>query len=159
MRAVALVVVAMAALGACASTADVEVAPNAADPVCASVVLALPQELADLPRLETSSQGTAAWGDASAPVALRCGVEPLPPTTDPCVTVTDPSGVRVDWVAVEDPSQTSASGGTLWTFTTYGREPAVEVVVPPEVTAGRSASFLVDLGPAVAETEQVRECL
>ena len=31
---------------------------------------------------------------------LRCGVEPLPPTTDRCVTADDGAGTSVDWVTV-----------------------------------------------------------
>ena len=56
-----------------------------------------------------------AWGDPA--VVARCGVTPLGPTTLDCIEV---SGV--DWVA--EP----LSDGVR--FTTYGRSPAVEVLVP-----------------------------
>ena len=46
-----------------------------------------------------------------------------------------------------------------WTFTTYGREPAVELHVPAAVAAERSTAFVDQLGPAVALTEQVRSCV
>jgi len=121
------------------------------------VVLALPERLADSERLDTSSQATAAWGDPAAPIVLRCGVDPLPPTTDKCVTATDAAGVSVDWVAVEGPAD--AGGAARWTFTTYGREPAVEVTVPKQVTSGGSTSFLVDLGNAIQKTARLRSCL
>lgn len=130
---------------------SVPVAPHAADPLCADVVLALPQDLGAMPRLRTGSQATVAWGEESDPVVLRCGVEPPGPTTDPCVTADD-GAASVDWVSVED------SDGT-WTFTTYGRSPAVEVVVPASVAAASSTSFLLDLGPAVARVAQTRACL
>nr|WP_239069117.1 DUF3515 family protein [Cellulomonas phragmiteti] len=140
------------ALSACASTAHVTVAPHATDPVCASVVLALPASLGDgLDRVDTDAQATAAWGDPRAAVVLRCGVEPLGPTTERCQSVTTPQGPTVDWVVVEDDGR--------WTFTTYGRVPAVELVVPQAVATTRSTSFVDLLGPAVALTEQERRCL
>lgn len=154
-RAVGAVGLAGALLVGCASPVGVPAAPYAHDPVCAEVVLALPRELVGMPRLTTSSQATAAWGDRAHPVVLRCGVEPPPPTTDPCVTADD-GVVAVDWIAVEgEPGPKGAD----WTFTTYGRVPAVEVRVPAAVAAERSTSFLLDLGPAVARVEQTRSCL
>lgn len=157
-RAVAALVVGAGLVGVagCSSPVGVPAAPYAADPVCAEVVLALPRELAGMPRLVTSSQATVAWGDRSAPVVLRCGVEPPPPSTDPCVNADDGT-VSVDWLAVE--GEAGPDGSADWTFVTYGREPAVEVRVPAQVTATRSTSFLVDLGPAVARVEQTRACL
>jgi hypothetical protein len=144
-------------LGGCASPVSVDAAPFADDPVCAEVILALPDELGEAPRTDTTSQATAAWtaGDARDAIVLRCGVEPLPPTTEQCVTATDETGLSVDWVTTPGDEAT----GTPWTFTTYGRLPAVEVVVPTSVTSERSTSFLVDLGRAIAHTEQVRECV
>jgi hypothetical protein len=153
---VALVLLALVALSACTSPVVVPAAPHAADPLCAEIVLALPRELDGMPRLATGSQATVAWGNRTDPVVLRCGVEPPPPTTDPCVTADDGT-TAVDWVAVEGAAD--AAGAAPWTFTTYGRTPAVEVVVPASVTATRSTSFLIDLGPAVARVDQTRACL
>ena len=81
---------------------DVAAAPFADDPVCAEVVLGLPAVLAEAERIDTTSQGTAAWThDAPADaIVLRCGVEPLPPTTEQCVTRRTAPGVSVDWVTV-----------------------------------------------------------
>lgn len=155
MPAVALLL-AVSALAGCTSAVPVEAAPYAHDPVCAEVVLALPRDLEGLPRLGTTSQASVAWGDRSAPVVLRCGVEPPPPTTDACVSADDGS-IAVDWVTRTGPEQ--PNGGAEWTFTTYGRSPAVEVHVPAEVTAERSTSFLVDLNTAVSKIEQTRFCL
>lgn len=145
----------LAATAGCSSVVSVPAAPHAADPLCAEVLLALPDDLDGMPRVRTGSQATAAWGDAADPVVLRCGVEPPPPTTDPCLTADDGT-TAVDWVAVTEPTP---DGGETWTFTTYGRTPAVEVVVPASVTAVRSTSFLIDLGPPVARVEQTRACL
>ena len=145
---------------ACSSPLTVPAAPHAADPRCAEIVLALPDDLDGMPRIGTGSQATVAWGDRDAPVVLRCGVEVPPPTTDPCVTVDD-GLVSVDWLAVEAapeaPGPDDPAAGD-WTFTTFGREPAVEVLVPAEVAATRSTSFLVDLGPAMARVVQTRAC-
>ena len=143
-------------LAGCSSAVVVDVAPYAAEPVCASVVLALPHDLDDLPHLRTTSQATTAWGDPDDPVVLRCGVEPPGPTTDQCVTAEDDAS-SVDWVAVPGPAD--ENGAADWTFTTYGRSPAVEVRVPASVTASRSTSFLLELGPAVSQVEQTRRCL
>lgn len=143
-------------LAGCSSPVGVPAAPHAADPRCAEVVLALPRELAGMARLTTSSQATVAWGERDAPVVLRCGVEPPPPSTDPCVTADD-GVVAVDWLAVEGEPGPDGTGD--WTFTTYGRDPAVEVLVPASVAATRSTSFLIDIGPAVARVEQTRSCL
>ncbi len=145
-----------AALAGCSSAVVVEAAPHAADPLCASVVLALPQDLDGLPRLRTTSQVTVAWGDPSDPVVLRCGVEPPGPTTDQCVTAADEAS-SVDWLAVSGPAD--ETGAADWTFTTYGRSPAVEVTVPASVTSTRSTAFLLELGPAIAQVEQTRRCL
>jgi hypothetical protein len=146
-----------ALLAGCASAVQVSAAPFADDPVCAEVMLALPQVLAEAERWDTTSQGTAAWVHDSPQdaIVLLCGVDPLPPTTDQCVDATDAAGRSIDWVTV--PGDEAAD--TPWRFTTYGREPAVEVRVPTSVTSERSTSFLVDLGLAVSHTEQVRECL
>ncbi|WP_421734333.1 DUF3515 domain-containing protein [Cellulomonas sp.] len=143
----------IAVLAGCASVVPVDVAPHATDPQCASVVLAMPDSLGDgLPQRDTNAQATTAWGDASAPVVLRCGVEPLGPTTEHCQSVETPGGPSIDWVVVE-----GEDGG--WTFTTYGREPAVELHVPAEVADERSTAFVDQLGPAVALTEPTRSCV
>ena len=163
------------ALAACAPGVSVAEAPHGADPVCASVVLALPDQLGDLPRLRTTSQASAAWGTAAAPVVLRCGVEVPGPTTVHCVSVDTPDGPSIDWLVVQDgaaggatagptPTGQPTAGGTAgtsdWTFTTYGRVPAVEVHVPAAVAAARSTTFLDGLATAIAaHTQQLRSCL
>lgn len=151
----ALAALLLATVAGCASAVPVTAAQYADDPLCAEVVLALPAELAGLPKLTAGGQATAAWGDPRDPVVLRCGVEPPPPTTDPCVTADDGDSA-VDWVAVAGPE---VDGSAPWTFTTYGRSPAVEVLVPAAVTAEHSTSFLIDLGPAISRVEQTRSCL
>ncbi|MGV8977324.1 MAG: DUF3515 domain-containing protein [Cellulomonas sp.] len=144
-------------LAACAPAASVAEAPHGDDPVCASVVLALPDRLGDLPRLHTTSQASAAWGTATVPVVLRCGVEVPGPTTVHCVSVQTPDGPSIDWLAV--PDDAASQGTTAWTFTTYGRDPAVEVRVPAAVASTRSTAFLDTIGPAIAKVAATRACL
>jgi len=140
-------------LAGCAGAVPVDVATNATEPVCASVVLAAPDSLGEgLPQRDTTAQASTAWGDDDAPIVLRCGVEPLGPTTERCQSVETPGGPSIDWVVVEDDDGD-------WTFTTYGREPAVELHVPAEVAAERSTAFVDQLGQAVALTEKVRSCV
>jgi hypothetical protein len=55
----------------------------------------------------------------------------------------------VDWVLREE--------GSLWTATTYGRDPAVEVLFDTEKVA--SSTVLVELQNAVSRIEQTRECV
>ena len=155
----ATVAAAGAVLAGCTPTIGVKVAPHAAEPVCAEVVLALPKDLGGLPQLRTSAQATAAWGRPGAAVTLRCGVPELGPTPDECTTVTSPDGTSVDWVLAEEPASGTGDADADWTFTTYGRTPAVEVHVPGVVREERSINFLDELGPAVARTERVRGCL
>lgn len=154
--AVLLSVVAVTTLAGCATRVAVEPAPSAGDPVCATVVLSLPDTLGGLPRLLTDSQASVAWGDPTHPVVLRCGVEPPGPTTDQCVTADDGT-YSVDWVAV--PGEADAEGYADWTFTTYGRSPAVEVFVPRQVTDTRSTAFLMELGRAISQVPATRHCV
>ena len=68
-------------------------------------------------RVETTAdtEAVVAWGDP--PVIARCGLGALGPTTEQCLDVDG-----VDWVVRE------ASDGAV--FTTFGRDPAIEVLVP-----------------------------
>ncbi|THJ64953.1 DUF3515 domain-containing protein [Arthrobacter echini] len=136
-------VVLVLALAGCSSTVSIDAAEDAADPRCADVMLALPPVVAEHEQRQTDSQATSAWGDPSQ-VVLRCGVGVPGPTTDPCVTVND-----VDWVLRE--------GDPAWTATSYGRDPAVEVLFDPEEVA--SSTVLVELGNAVSRVEQTRACV
>ncbi|MHA7238470.1 DUF3515 family protein [Arthrobacter sp. TMS1-12-1] len=127
----------------CSSVVDVDPAGDAANARCADVMIALPPTVAENEQRETNSQATSAWGDPSR-VVMRCGVDVPGPTTDPCVTVND-----VDWVVRE--------GDPAWTATTYGRDPAIEVLFDPDEVA--SSTVLVELGDAVARVERTRACV
>lgn len=111
---------------------DVAVPAGGADATCARLATGLPDRLVDQARRSTSSDSpaVAAWGDPA--VLWRCGVTPPGPTSDQCLAVDG-----VDWIA------SPLDDGTA--FTTYGREPAVQVLVPdryapePLVLPGLSA--------------------
>ena len=107
---------------------------------CADVLALLPTSLAGAARRDTTGgPGTAAWGDPA--ILLRCGVEPVGATTQPCVGVPGPDG-DVDWVVL-------ALDDTGAIVRTFGREPAVEVEVPAGYGPA-PVSVLPDLGDAVS---------
>ena len=135
-----------AVLTGCAPAVTVDPAENAADPGCAPAMLAMPEAVGEHERRETTSQGTTAYGDPTAAV-VRCGVTPPGPTTDVCSSVND-----VDWLVRQDEED-----GSLWTATTFGRDPAVEVVF--DGTAVPSSTLLVELGSAVERIPAGRRCL
>ena len=170
----AWIVVPALLVGGCASPVPVDPPAHATDPACAALVLATPDSLGDgLARRRTTAQATTAWGDPA--IVLRCGVEPPGPTTERCVTVQSAQGPSIDWLVVQDgatggatagptptgqPTAGSTPGTSDWTFTTYGRVPAVEVHVPAAVAAARSTTFLDGLATAIAaHTQQQRSCL
>lgn len=130
-------------LTACAGSVSMEPAPHANDPDCAAVTVRLPDALGELAKRETTAQATGAWGDPAS-VLLHCGVEPIGPTTMPCFSVNG-----VDWVRDD-------SEAPIYRFTTYGRTPAVEVVIDNDHASG---SALLDLSPAVSVIEQTSKCL
>ncbi|ACZ31302.1 hypothetical protein Xcel_2284 [Xylanimonas cellulosilytica DSM 15894] len=135
---------------ACTPTIAVDAAPDAANPACAPVMLALPTTLAgDLAKAKTTAQATAAWGTGGAAVTLRCGVEPPGPSAD-CQQVDSGRNV-VDWIVRE------GEDGT-WRFTTYGRDPAIEVTIPPAVRETHSSSMVIDLAQAVSLVEATKTC-
>lgn len=140
------------ALVGCAPTVALPVAEDAANPLCARVIVALPGTVAGLEARETDAQGTGAWG-SPAGVILRCGVAAPDPTSSECLPVGG-----VDWIRDDskDPD---------FTFTTYGRTPAVEVLIDsdgdPEVdddgVSGLEA--LTDLASAIALIPQDGKCI
>ncbi|WP_243695953.1 DUF3515 domain-containing protein [Labedella phragmitis] len=133
-------------LTGCATAVSLDPADAANDPDCAYVSVALPPTVADQPKRDTDAQGTGAWG-SPASILLRCGVDVPEPTTLECTTVNG-----VDWI-IDD------SDAPNYRFTTYGRDPAIEVIVDSDVVHGSTA--LVDLEPAVSNvpTEPFTACV
>ncbi len=107
------------ALGGCAGPVEATAPTSAASPGCAAAARHWPTTVGDATRRDTASDSpaVAAWGDP--PVIARCGLSALTPTTEECLDV---SGV--DWVVRR------LSDGAE--FTTYGTDPAIEVLVPAE---------------------------
>ncbi|MEE6282254.1 DUF3515 domain-containing protein [Georgenia sunbinii] len=147
-------------LAGCADPVSLPPATYAADPACAEVLQVLPGTIGDAERRSIGNQATAAWGDP--PISLRCGVEPPPPTTERCITV-EADGTSIDWLALEGddpmiPEHAQRDDGA-WTFITYGRVPAIEVVVPTEQGGDQPTAVLVSLGPAVELSPAERHCV
>jgi hypothetical protein len=142
--ATAVALIAAAALSGCAQAVNLGPGKYAADPLCAEVMVRLPDTVSDLPLETTNSQGTGAWG-SPASVLLRCGVEiPDRASVLPCVLVEDVYWLRDDTDAPN------------YVFTTYGRDPATQVVVDRDAVSPGSA--LYDLVNAVGQTESTASC-
>ena len=132
-------------LGGCSPTVALQPADDATNTACAQVTVGLPETVAGLAQRKTDAQGTSAWGEPTA-IILRCGVPVPPPTAEyPCYTIDG-----VDWLRDE-------SDAPNYVFTTYGRDPAVEVIVNGDAASGADA--LRDLAFAVAVTPKEGECI
>ena len=156
---VALALCVLAPAG-CARAVVVPPAPSGAAVGCADVARALPERVGGLAARTTTAQGAAAWGPAGAPaggsgeVVLRCGVHPPGPTTATCTAVTGPGQPEVDWVSEQDRRGSR--------FTTYGRSPATQVVLPATLTGADPAltqAVLADVAAAVATVPAQRRCV
>lgn len=131
-------------LTGCAAAVPLEPAADATNPGCAAVVVHLPTAVADQPERETNAQATGAWGEPAA-VLLHCGVTVPGPTTLPCLNVNG-----IDWI--EDDAD-----APRYRYTTYGRDPAIEIVIDSEKVSGSTA--LVDLANAVSEVPAISQCV
>jgi len=139
------VVAAAILLAGCSPTVALQPADDGINTVCAQVVVGLPETVAGLEQRKTDAQGTSAWGEPTA-VILRCGVPVPPPTAEyPCFTVDG-----VDWLR-------NADDAPNYVFTTYGRDPAIEVIVNGDAASGSAA--LIDLAFAVTASPKDGECI
>ena len=132
------------ALSACSPTVSLEPAADANNPGCADVIVRLPDGVDGQERRTTNAQSTAAWGNPTT-VILRCGIEPVEISTLPCVTASD-----VDWLVDE-------SAKPSFRFISFGRDPAVEVIVDSENAVG--VNVLESLSPAVQTIEPTKICV
>ncbi|RNI23262.1 DUF3515 family protein [Flexivirga caeni] len=110
-------------LAACGTgTVHASPADQAANPLCVKASRQWPATVADQKSraVSTKSDTVHAWGNPA--IIARCGVTSPGPTTAPCVTVDD-----IDWVG------TKLSDGTR--YITFGRSPALEVLVPTKYNA------------------------
>ncbi|GAA4526339.1 DUF3515 domain-containing protein [Brachybacterium paraconglomeratum] len=124
-------------------TVQVPAGVDAANPACADIVLGVPPEVLGMERSETSSQGTAAWGSGEDTIVMRCGVTPPGPTTELCTTLADGSGVEVDWIVQE-------LEGEVFLYTTYGREPAIDVTVPRSAAPDQPSGAALSLSQVIS---------
>ena len=131
-------------LSACSPTVSLEPAADANNPGCADVIVSLPDAVDGQERRNTNAQSTAAWGNP-ATVILRCGIEPVEISTLPCVTANG-----VDWIVDE-------SAKPSFRFISFGRTPALEVIVDSENAVGVNA--LDSLAEAVKSIEPTKKCV
>jgi hypothetical protein len=142
----ALGVVAVAVLTGCAPTVALTPAASATNAKCASVVVLLPDTVSTLAQRETNAQGTGAWGEPPD-IVLHCGVPVPGPNTLPCYSVDG-----IDWLLKADPKG-------IFTFTTFGRNPAVSVTINSNNVKADGNQALNDLAIAVAEIRATHHCL
>ncbi len=140
----ALIPLTLALLSACAPTVALTPAADATNPRCADVIVHLPGSVAGQSLRQTDAQATGAWGDPAA-IILRCGVTPPGPTSAQCATIKG-----IDWI-VDDTKK------PVYTFTTYGRTPAVQVVVDSKLTQGQGTIVLDTLSNAVGFIAQSKQ--
>jgi hypothetical protein len=131
-------------LSACSPTVSLEPAADANNPGCADVIVRLPDAVDGQERRTTNAQSTAAWGNP-ATVILRCGIAPVEISTLPCVTANG-----VDWIIDE-------SAKPSFRFISFGRTPALEVIVDSENAVGVNA--LDSLAEAVKSIEPTKKCV
>lgn len=139
------------ALTACAPTVAMKPAADANDPRCADVTVRLPDTVAGNAKRNTDAQATGAWGDPAV-VLLRCGVQPIGPTTKPCVAITS-GDTTIDWVLENDPKD------SVLRYITFGRTPATEVAIQHGAHGVSDADVLPAFSQAIASVPQTRKCL
>lgn len=135
---------------ACGTT-EVPPGPDATHPVCAEIVLAAPEQMLDLDRRETNSQSTVSWGSGEDTIVMRCGAEPPPPTSEMCTRLADDSGLEVDWIVSEEDG--------IVHYTTYGREPAIDITVPRSVAPDQPSAVALDLAGLVSMIPATAYCV
>lgn len=123
-----------AGLTGCTNAVAMTAAPAADAAACAVAQVRLPDTVDSKYALRnTNAQATAAWGDPSAAL-YHCGVA-VPTVSDlPCFT----KGT-VDWIRDDE--------GKRVIYTTFGRDPAVQVVIDSTKTTDQ---VLQDIGTAVS---------
>jgi hypothetical protein len=140
------IIAAVGLLAGCVPTVALEPAEDFTNPACAMVIVSLQNidEIGDQVKRETNAQSTAAWGNPTS-VILHCGVPvPAPTSALPCITVDG-----IDWLRDD-------SDAPSYVFTTYGRDPAVSVVIDNDIVPGNVAINAVTR--AVSTLPIIGEC-
>jgi hypothetical protein len=132
-------------LASCAPTVRLEPADMANTVACANMMVRLPDTVDGLERRRVDAQSTAAWGVPTA-ILLRCGVPRPGPSSLPCVSVDG-----VDWLIDE-------TDAPRFVFTTFGLDPATEVIVDSGLASGAAAVRAVS-GAVATQSDPVARCL
>ena len=134
-------------LAGCTPTVSLDPAPHATSVGCAGVVARLPQTVGNQRKRQTDAQGAAAWG-TPASVTLRCGLTPVVVSSQDCYPVDG-----VNWLRVDQ----KIAGAERVVLTTYGRVPAVQVVVDPgRVSASDVLPPIADAISAATKATELR---
>lgn len=133
-----------AGLSGCSAPVSLEAADDSNNPLCADVIVRLPDTVDGLIRRDTNAQSTGAWGNPAS-VILRCGLPEVTVSELPCVTASD-----VDWL-VDDSQKPS------YRFISFARKPAIEVIVDSTAVTGVGA--LDAVASAVQAIEASKRCL
>lgn len=126
-------------LAGCTPIIALQPADDANNPDCAAVTVRLPDTVGGLPIRQTDAQATGAWGDPDA-VLLFCGVDVPAASELPCIDK------GIFWLRDD-------SDDTVWKFTTFGRDPAITVIVDRDIASGPGV-VLEDLENAVSFTPE-----
>ncbi|MCS6570736.1 DUF3515 domain-containing protein [Curtobacterium flaccumfaciens pv. flaccumfaciens] len=141
---VGAVIILAAGLTGCTNAVSMSAAPSANAAACAAVQVRLPATVdSKFDLRNTNAQATAAWGDPEVAI-YHCGVA-VPTVSDlPCF-----SQGGVDWIRDDRGDQV--------VYTTFGRSPAVQVVVDSTKT---TSSVVQELSDAVSSLpKDGHECL
>ncbi len=126
-------------LSGCAPAVVLDPAGDSNNPDCAAVTVRLPDTVGGLAKRETTAQATGAWGEPDQ-VVLRCGVAVPAASELPCIDK------GIFWLRDD-------SDPKYWRFTTFGRDPAIDVVVAKDIGSGPGV-VLDDLANAVSFTPE-----
>jgi hypothetical protein len=126
-------------LAGCSPIIALKPADDANNPDCAAVIVRLPDTVGGLAIRQTDAQSTAAWGEPDQ-VVLRCGVAVPAASELPCIDK------GIFWLRDD-------SDDAFWRFTTFGRDPAIDVAVDREIVSGPGV-VLEDLENAVSFTPE-----
>jgi hypothetical protein len=140
---VGAVITLAAGLTGCTNAVSMSAAPSANAAACAAVQVRLPATVdSKFDLRNTNAQATAAWGDPEVAI-YHCGVA-VPTVSDlPCF-----SQGGVDWIRDDRGDQV--------VYTTFGRSPAVQVVVD----STKTTSVVQELSDAVSSLpKDGHECL
>lgn len=150
-RTTALAILGLSAtlLAGCSTTIALEPAPDANNPLCANVMVNLPDSIAandpntSLKRVWTDAQSTAAWGDPVS-IYFSCGVDV--PVASELVCQTHQG---FDWL-IDD------TDAPFYRMTVFGREPAIQVYFNSEVVS--SVEVLSRVGKAAQDLPLTGKC-